>query len=414
MLVAGGVAAFIAENQGPLSADKLYAGSLGAALFLLAGSLLEAHFARRFGPRARVDLWRATTAAAALLAVATWFQVAPLFDRPTYLAGVSSRWERLEPEHFIVPLGAALAALLLRRRSVPSALPLRAIASALAALVVLVGAEVRLRRGAPPWSLLDRLPVVMRLPEVDRSRGTSVTLHQGDDLWVRRFWSAQYPAYCDLSAARTEGGLVASVAPERMVPVGCGPLTLRALTATNEYAVLRPPEAYRNVFVLDEATLARVPLGRATLGDYAAELAPPRGWVRASWGLLALAVMALGSRREARRWREGRARWRAATLGADRSLRFDDGGVATLSYGAVQTPGPVVVLAAAALGEAGPFRAGAGALEVSADDVRAGTPANVLAELDATRDAAWARLTATAWLAMAPIAPFIARGVWGP
>ena len=113
VMLAGGVAAFAAENHGPRSPDRLYAGSLGAAI---------------------------------------------------YLSGVSSRWEQLEPEHFVVPLGALLAA-----------------------LVVLVGAELRLRRGAQPWTLLDHLPVVAVLPPVDRSQGTSATQRLGDELWVRRY-----------------------------------------------------------------------------------------------------------------------------------------------------------------------------------------------------------------------------------
>ncbi len=164
VMLAGGVAAFAAENNAPLSPDRLYAGSLGAAIFLLAGPLTEALVAHRYGPRARVDLWRAVQFAAVLLGLATWVQLSPLFERPSYLSGVSSRWEQLEPEHFVVPLGALLAA-----------------------LVVLVGAELRLRRGAQPWTLLDHLPVVAVLPPVDRSQGTSAAQRLGDELWVRRY-----------------------------------------------------------------------------------------------------------------------------------------------------------------------------------------------------------------------------------
>lgn len=412
--MAGGVAAFVAENQGPLDPDKLFAGSLGAALFLAAGPFVEALVAHRCGPRSRVDLWRAVQFAAVMLAAATWLQLVPLFGRPSYLTGVSSRWEQLEPEHFIVPVGAALAALVVRRRSVPSRLPLRAVASMVAALAVLVGAEVRLRRGVQPWALLDHLPVVMSLPPIDRAQGTSVTHHQGDDLWVRRFWSAQYPAYCDVSAARSERALVTSMVPERMVPVGCGALTLRSLPATREYALLGPYEPYRNAFVLDGTSLARLPVGRARLGDYTDRLSPPKGWVRASWSILGLGALALLSRRGSRRWREGRARWRPATLGPDGAVRFEGGGVAALSYGAALAPGPVVVLAPApaARSEGGPFRVSPAMPTLAPGDVRAGTPMTVLAELDATRDAMWVHLTATSWLAIAPLAPYVLRGMW--
>ena len=129
VLLSGGVAAFMAENHGPLDPDKLYAGSLGALIFLAAGPLTETLLARRYGPRARVDLWRSVQFAALLLSLATWLQLSPLFSRPSYLSGGSSRWEPLEPEHFIVPLGAALAALVARRFRVPSRLPQRALAS---------------------------------------------------------------------------------------------------------------------------------------------------------------------------------------------------------------------------------------------------------------------------------------------
>lgn len=412
VLLAGGVAALAAENSGPLHPDKLYAGSLGAILFLAAGPLLEAFVARRYGPRARVDLWRATHVTAALLAVATWLQLNPLFERPSYLAGVSSRWEQLQPEHLAVPVGAALAALVARYGSVPSRLPLRALASLAAALVALVGAEVRLARAPQPWALLDHLPVVMTLPPIDRARGNSVTVRHADDLWVRRFWSAQYPAFCDVSVARSEQALAPSMAPDRMVPVGCGELTLRSLPATGELVLVAPAATYRSAFVLDGATLARLPSGRARLGDYVDRIAPPRGWVRASWGILGLAALGLVSRRGARRWREGRDRWRTATLDPDGAVRFDDGGVASLSYGAALAPGPVVVLATETRGGGGPFRARPGSDALAPGDVRAGTPSTVLAELDAARDAAWARLAATAGLALAPLAPYALRGMW--
>lgn len=412
VMLAGGVAAFAAENHGPLSPDRLYAGSLGAALFLLAGPLTEALVARRYGPRARVDLWRAVQFAAVLLGLATWLQLSPLFERPSYLSGASSRWEQLQPEHFMVPLGALLAALVVRRRNVPSRLPLRALVSVVAALVVLVGAELRLRRGAQPWTLLDHLPVVATLPPVDRSQGASATQRLGDNLWVRRFWSAQYPAYCDVSVARSEAALVASMAPDRMVPVGCGALTLRSLPATGEYVLVGRAAPYRSAFVLDSATLARLSGGRAKLGDYADRLAPPKGWVRASWVILGLGALALASRRGSRRWREAQATWRPATLEADGAVRFEDGVVAALSYGAALAPGPVVVLTTAARSGHGPFREGPAMVTLAPDDVRAGTPAMVLAELDAARDAGWVHLTAAAWLAVAPLAPYVLRGVW--
>jgi len=202
VMLAGGVAAFAAENHGPRSPDRLYAGSLGAAI---------------------------------------------------YLSGVSSRWEQLEPEHFVVPLGALLAALVVRRRNVPSRLPLRALVSVVAALVVLVGAELRLRRGAQPWTLLDHLPVVAVLPPVDRSQGTSATQRLGDELWVRRFWSAQHPACCDVSVARSEAALVGSMAPDRMVPVGLGALALarrRGSRRWREAVAPLAPFVLRGVLVL--------------------------------------------------------------------------------------------------------------------------------------------------------------------
>ena len=412
VLLSGGVAAFVAENNGPLDPDKLYAGSLGALIFLAAGPLTEALLARRYGPRSRVDLWRSAVFAAAMLSIATWLQLSPLFSRPSYLSGVSSRWEQLEPEHLLVPLGAMLAAFVARRLRVPSRLPLRAAAAMLAALVVLVGAEVRLRRAVAPWRLLDHLPAVMTLPPVDRSQGASATQHQGDDLWVRRFWSARYPSHCDASVARSEAGLPASVAPEHMVPVGCGVLTLRSLPATGEYALVAPAAPYRSVFVLDGTTLARLPEGRARLGDYTDRIAPPKGWVRLSWATLGLGALALASRRGSRRWRDARDRWRAATLGPDGAVRFEDGASAALSYGAALSPGPVVVLAPEARTEGGPFRAGPAIVTLEADDVRSGTPASLLAELDAERDAVWVRLAATACLAMAPLAPYALRGMW--
>jgi hypothetical protein len=412
VLLAGGVADLLAESYGPLRPDRLYAGSLGAALFLVAGSLVEALAARRAGPRARVDLWRATQFAAALLALVTWLQLVPVFDRATYLSGVSSRWEQLEPEHFIVPIGAALAALVLRRRAVPAGLPWRALAAVAVALVVLAGAELRLRRAAPPWNLLDNLPLVATLPPIDRAHAPAATSHPRADLWVRRFWSERYPDACDLSLARSEAGLVASIDPDHMVPVGCGELTLRALPVTREYVLVSPYRPYRSAFVLDGATLARRSLGSAKLGDYTDRIAPPGGWVRASWVTLGLGVLALRPRRRARRWLAARDRWRAATLDPDGTVRFDDGdGAASLSYGASVAPGPVVVLAPATRGEGGPFRGTPGAVALGPDDVRAGSPAAVLAELDADRDAAWARLAATAWLAVAPLAPFALRGM---
>lgn len=412
VLLSGGVAAFMAENHGPLDPDKLYAGSLGALIFLAAAPLTETLLARRYGPRSRVDLWRSAQFAAVLLSVATWLQLSPLFSRASYLSGSSSRWEQLEPEHFVVPLGAALAALVARRIRVPSRLPLRAAASMLAALVVLAGAELRLHRAVAPWNLLDHLPLVMTLPPIDRSQGGSATQHQGDDLWVRRFWSDRYPAYCDVSVARSEAALLTSVSPERMVPVGCGGLTLRSLPATGEYALLAPAAPYRNVFVLDGATLARLPMGRARLGDYTDRIAPPKGWVRLSWAMLGLGLLALVPRLRSRRWRDARGQWRVATLGPDGSVRFEDGATAALSYGATLAPGPVVVLAPEARSEGGPFRAGQGIVTLDSRDVRSGTPASLLAELDAERDAVWVRLAATAWLAMAPIAPFALRGMW--
>lgn len=411
VLLSGGVAAFMAENHGPLDPDKLYAGSLGALIFLAAGPFTEALLARRYGPRARVDLWRSVQFAAVLLSLATWLQLSPLFSRPSYLSGGSSRWEQLEPEHFIVPLGAALAALAARRIRVPSRLPLRALASMLVALVVLVGAELRLHRAVAPWSLLDHLPVVMTLPPLDRSQGASATQHQGDDLWVRRFWSARYPAYCDVSAARSERELLTSMAPERMVPVGCGLLTLRSLPATGEYALVAPAAPYRSVFVLDGTTLARLPVGRARLGDYTDRIAPPKGWVRLSWAMLGLGLLALASRRASRRWRDAQDRWRVATLDPDGAVRFEDGATAALSYGAALSPGPVVVLAPVERSEGGPFRAGPAMVTLDPADVRSGTPASLLAELDASRDAVWVHLAAAAWLATAPLAPYALRGM---
>ena len=109
VLLSGGVAAFMAENHGPLDPDKLYAGSLGALIFLAAGPLTETLLARRYGPRARVDLWRSVQFAALLLSLATWLQLSPLFSRPSYLSGGSSRWEQLGwrlPEAVVSPVAS--------------------------------------------------------------------------------------------------------------------------------------------------------------------------------------------------------------------------------------------------------------------------------------------------------------------
>ena len=173
-----------------------------------------------------------------------------------------------------------------------------------------------------------------------------------------------------------------------------------------------PREAYRSAFVLDGATLTRPSVGRARLGDYPERLAPPRGWVQLSWCMLALSALAFFSQRGASRWRDQRALWRAATLDREGAVRFEDGASATLSYGASIAPGPVVVLApAAGRAEGGPFREMPKGLTLAHDDLRAGTVASVQAELDALRDAVWVRLTATAWLAIAPLAPYVLRGM---
>ncbi len=131
-----------------------------------------------------------------------------------------------------------------------------------------------------------------------------------------------------------------------------------------------------------------------------------------SWGILGLCALALASGRGARRWRAGQGLWRPATLDPDGTVRFEDGGSATLSYGAALAPGPAVVLGPVGPGTGGPFRASAGRLPLRPDDVRPGTPTTVLAELDAARDAVWVRITATACLAMAPLAPYVLWGMW--
>ncbi len=411
VLLAGGLADFGAESFSQLSPSRWYAASLGALLLFALATPLETLVARLAPPRARVDLWRAMQAASVVSALATWTQLRSRFHDPLWISGVTSLWEQLDPQHLAVPLAASLCAWWFARTRVPSRMVLRAALSTVIAVATLALASHKVHRAPPPWNLVDTLPLVGELPPFAPGAAT-VTATVGA-VTVRRFRDLAHPGFCDVRLAQSAADLPTEIPWMHLTPVGCGSLTLRTLPVTHELAVVPPAERYRNVFVFDPTSPGERPssTGRATLSQYAQRLSPPPGWVHLSWAILATALLAFVPRPSLRRWQRHRDTWRAATLAADGTLTFEDGTTAPLSYGHALAPGPVVVLATSAPTAQTPFRKVPSGEAVSRDDVRAGTVASVLATLDAQRDAAWARVTATAWWACAPMASYVAFGV---
>jgi hypothetical protein len=139
-------------------------------------------------------------------------------------------------------------------------------------------------------------------------------------------------------------------------------------------------------------------------------LALPTSWLFASGALFAISALLALAPSRARRALARADQWSQATLRADGAIELSDGSTAPAPYAAGLAPGPVVVLAPMSPRETAPFRAAATS-SIARDQLRAGTLASVLGELEAEVDARQACATCAAAASLAPWIGALAEGL---
>lgn len=421
----GGGVQLIAWEQGPSFRGPLLHVSLVASLVALAlRTPIELLARRLLGARGPVLAWRTLGFAALALAVYHVHSLHYFLTRSwSFFAWFGRLWE-FEPEVAIVPITALVAGAVLPRVSVASRVRLRveALVVTLVALALVVMAASRSMRTPEVQRYVEGLPAVGVIPAFARPlRWTSG--HDADPSTAREvftFGPLRVGRYifeprgqCGIVLARSLDDLPASVAPAQAEIVPCDEYSVRH-DLVHELYVFSHAGAWSMDNHAFRATTLRpfAPMHGEGIDELRSSFSLPRPWLWCSAALLAVALVSLRfpqrSRRALATWKS----WHQGTLRADGMIALDEGVIFPCPYGMSLTPGPVVVLSGVnGTVESSPFRAAGVRVTPDREDVRPGTIADVVAQIEAELEARDAYVTAASLLAAAPWVGALALGL---
>lgn len=422
-LLAGGGVLAVAYEARPLKAANLSAGLWAALLLLVLRVPLEGLAARLLGPRGRVAWWLAMAVGAVSLGVSTWADADhSLHASWRFAYGDPRLWEP-EPWAFGVAAATAIAAGAWARAPFPSRRALRRVGAAIAAgaLVLTGGLALRWMRAPSIDRYVDAAPLIDQVPRVPwhesepgasaRSSTRFVDRRLRDTPLTLRRYTFDDGGGCALRLGADVSALPPVVARQDEDLFGCGPLDVRRDLRLRALYVTAPSAWSTQTRAFDLDSGRAWPEGRAALSTFAPNAAAPRSWLVAAAGALALGLLAVLSRSDARWW-STREEWRQGTLGPDGVLSLEtDGAQVGGPFGSALTTGPVVLRTYESRNADAPFRAGPRVGMIRREDVRAGTLTSVAAELESRMDARLAYALFAALVATAATVPMWLEGL---
>ncbi len=397
----------------------LHVGAVAAIVLLLSRSIVDRVARTLLGLRGPVVAWRAFAAGAVAFGLYDLYTVDYALRSTWSFFSYFSRFWELEPEVFIVPAAVLIAAVVLSKRTVVSRARLRfeALVGVSLALAMLSAGIVRARRSpevdgyVPSLTRLGAVPSEPSMPRWEASRSeepsSDYTDHRFGEVTVRRF-VFRHRGQCALLVARGGMELPQTYAPRGEALTSCESRDVR-IDARRGLVVL----AYETMWGLGAVngyTRDNVePLqgARASMGHWRDAFTIPRNWLWTSAVLLVIALGWLAHSVSSQRSLRDRTRWRQATLRSDGIIELD-GAQFPVPYGAMQVPGPVVLLRVPTAQDGSPFRGGGATIE--RDAILAGTLADLIGTLESEVEASLA-CSVTASLFSA--APLVAAAIEG-
>ncbi len=409
-----------ASFRGPLLHVALLASLVAVAL----RTPVELVARRLLGSRGPVLAWRALGFAAVALAVYYFYSLHWFLTRSwSFFAWFGRLWE-LEPESAIVPLTALVAGAVLPRVSVASRVRLRveALVVTAAALALVVMASSRAMRTPEVHRYVDGLPVVGVVPAFSRPlRWTSG--HDADPATAREVFALgdlhvgryvfEPRGQCGIVLARAARDLPLSVIPAQAELVPCDEYTVRHDRAHGFYVFSHASSWSSDNHAFRATTLRPfAPMRGEGVYVLRGAFSLPRPWLWCSAALLAVALVSLCFPRRSRHALATWKSWHQGTLRDDGMIALDDGVIFPCPYGTTLRPGPVVVLSdVKGSADSSPFRTAGVRVTPDREDVRQGTIADVVAQIESELEARDAYVTTTSLLAAAPWAAALALGL---
>ncbi len=390
----------------------LHVGAVAAIALLLSRSVVDRVARALLGLRGPVVAWRAFAAGAIAFGLYDLYTVDyALRSTWSFFAYFGRFWE-LEPEVFIVPAAVLIAAVVLSRRSVVPRARLRfeAPVGVSLALAMLSAGVVRARRSpevdgyVPSLTRLGIVPSEPTMPRWEASRAeepsSDYTDHRFGDVTVRRF-VFRHRGQCVLLVARGGAQLPTTYAPRGEALTSCESRDAR-IDAPRGLVVL----SYETTWGLNAVhgytrdDVEPLQGARASMGHWPDAFTIPRNWLWTSGLLLAIALWCLARSVSSQRSLRDRAPWRQATLRSDGMIELD-GAQFPVAYGAMLTPGPVVLLRVPAAQDGSPFRGGGQTIE--RDAVIAGTLSDLIGARESEVEASLACSVTASLFSAAPL-----------
>ncbi|MFO0649067.1 MAG: hypothetical protein U0326_22690 [Polyangiales bacterium] len=369
------------------------------------------------GLRGPVVAWRAFAAGA--IAFGVYDHTVDYAPRSSWsFFAYFNRWE-LEPEVFIVPVTVLIAAVVLAKRTVVSRARLRfeALVGVGLALAMLSAGIARARRSpevdgyVPSLTRLGAVPSEPTMPRWEASRSeepsSDYTDHRFGAVTVRRF-VFRHRGQCALLVARDGMELPNTLAPRGEALTSCESRDVR-LDARRGLVVLSYETMWGlggvNGYTRDSVDALQG--ARASMGHWRDAFTIPRNWLWTSALLFMIALGWIAHSIASQRSLRDRTGWRQATLRADGMIELD-GAQFPVPYGAMQVPGPVVLLRVPTTQDGSPFRGGGATLE--RDVIIMGTLSDLIGTLESDVEASLAySITASLFSA----APLVAGAIEG-